>query len=74
MSEKIASLRDQLTTTLRTQFEKEINRSQTNLNEAIAPYTRFVRAERSKLEETQEALRKITIGLNQLKTTIEDIF
>lgn len=73
MREKIASLREQLTNTLRTQFEKEINRSQNHLNEAIAPYTRFVRAERSKLEETQESLNKIANGLSQLKVTIEDI-
>lgn len=69
---KLAALREQLTDTLRTQFEKEINRSLHHINEAIAPYTRFVRSERTKLEETQADLNKIQIGLSQLKVTIDD--
>jgi methyl-accepting chemotaxis protein len=72
MREKIATLREQLTFTLRTQFEKEIQRSITRINEAIAPYTRFVRAERSKFQETEEGLNKIKNGLSQLKVSIEE--
>lgn len=73
MRKKIASLREQLIGTLRTQFEKEIYRSQNQLKDAIAPYTRFVRAERSKLEDTQNILNEIAVNLNQLKVTIEEI-
>jgi small GTP-binding protein len=72
MREKIATLREQLTFTLRTQFEKEIQRSITRINEAIAPYTRFVRAERSKFQETEEGLNEIKNGLSQLKVSIEE--
>jgi small GTP-binding protein len=73
LREKIAALRQQLITALSTQFEKEIERSLHNIDSAIAPYTRFVRAEQSKLMETQVALEKIKNELNRLKVSIEEI-
>jgi hypothetical protein len=39
----------QLIRTLRGQFEKEINHSIERIQKPIAPYTRFVRAEREKM-------------------------
>lgn len=73
LREKIAALRQQLITALRSQFEKEIERSLHNINAAIAPYTRFVRAEQGKLEEAQSGLEKIKAELNRLKVAIEEI-
>ena len=73
MRQKIADLREQLGSTLRSQFEKEINRSLHHINEAIAPYTRFVRAERGKLTEAQDSLEQIKTGLDQLKVSIEEL-
>jgi hypothetical protein len=73
MRQKIADLRQNLVSTLRTQFEKEIERSLTNIDNAIAPYTRFVRAEQSALGESQTTLQRIHAELNRLKTTIEQL-
>jgi hypothetical protein len=73
MRTKIAELRERLISTLREQFEKEIERSLHNINEAIAPYTRFVRAERGKLEGAQEELNRIKHRLEQLKVRVEEI-
>ena len=73
LREKIAALRLQLITALSTQFEKEIQRSLHNIDSAIAPYTRFVRAEQSKLVETESTLEKIKNELNRLKVSIEEI-
>lgn len=73
MRDKIAALREQLIHTLQTQFEKEIERSMSNINEAIAPYTRFVRAEKGKLLESQTGLESIREQLNQIKGSIEDL-
>lgn len=73
MSEKIADLRKQLSTSLRTQFQREIERSVNNINDAIAPYTRFVRAERQKLTETNTSLQSIKDGLDRLKVRIDEI-
>ena len=73
MKEKVSELRSQLATSLRTQFEREIERSLQHINEAIAPYTRFVRAERSKLQETQTELGQIQTQLDRLKVKVDEI-
>jgi hypothetical protein len=70
MRKKIAQLRGQLSETLRTQFEREIARSLQNINTAIAPYTRFVRAEQGKLLDTQKNLENSRLELIRLREKI----
>jgi len=70
---KIASMRTQLTQALRTHFEKEIERSMKQIQKTIAPYTRFVRSERHKYEETQTALQEISNAMGQLQSQINDL-
>jgi hypothetical protein len=72
MNERLAVLRVQLTEALKGQFEKELNRSLQRITEAIAPYTRFVRAEREKLEQTQRELSEAKRVQNRLRTEVED--
>ena len=43
------------------------------IDEAIAPYTRFIRAERDRLTETHDELTRIQGGLARLKAQIEDL-
>lgn len=71
LRDKLAKLREQLSTALRTQFEREIERSLQRINEAISPYTRFVRAEQGKLQDTQARLSEIDAELERLKVEIE---
>lgn len=73
MREKVATLRESLVGTLHKQFEREIERSLNKINEAIAPYTRFVRAERNKLVETQATLEAVKSDLNRLQGAIEEM-
>ncbi len=73
MAERAASLRDQLTVALTTQFEKELNRSLNRINDAVAPYTRFVRAEQEKLEQTQAELNDAQTTQGRLRAEIEVI-
>jgi hypothetical protein len=73
MREKIAAMREQLLHALRSQFEREIERSLQKINEAMAPYTRFVRAEQGKLVETQAELSRIQTGLEDLKVKVDEI-
>lgn len=73
MSAKVTGLRERLTNSLRGQFGREIERSLHDINEAIAPYTRFVRAERGKLEETQTRLEEIHADMNRLQARIEEL-
>jgi hypothetical protein len=71
LRQKIAEMREQLMSAMTGQFERELERSLQRINEAIAPYTRFVRAERDRLAETRTEL--ITIGeeLGRLRARIE---
>jgi small GTP-binding protein len=73
LREKIAALRQQLIDALNTQFENEIERSLRNIDTAIAPYTRFVRAEQGKLQEIHSNLEIIKTELGRLKVAIEEI-
>jgi small GTP-binding protein len=73
MREKIADMREQLVTSLRTQFESEIERSIQKINEAISPYTRFVRAEHSKLLEDQTTFTEIKTGLSRLEVRVDEV-
>jgi len=73
LRQKVAELRDSLVRSLRSQFEREIERSLNRINEAIAPYTRFVRAERGKLTEMQTSLSGVKSELERLKAEVEEL-
>jgi len=73
MEERVAELRANLMNSLTTQFEKELNRSMGRINDAIAPYTRFVRAERGKLDETKTELTAAQQEQGRLRVQIEEL-
>lgn len=73
LHEKIADMRARLLSSLTGAFEKESARSQQQIREAISPYSRFVRAESEKLQNTQERLETISAELSRLKGLIEEI-
>ena len=73
LRQKIANLREQLTRSLRTQFEHEMERGMANIKDAIAPYSRFVRSERGKLEEVQTKLSETKDGLERLKVQVNEV-
>ncbi len=73
MHTKIAEMRARLVGALRTQFEREIQNSIQHINDAIAPYTRFVRAEREKFSSASETLAKFNLDLNRIRTRVEDL-
>jgi small GTP-binding protein len=73
MHAKITELHDKLASSLRSQFEREIERSLEEINQAIAPYTRFVRSERSKLQETQQKMDDIRTSMDRLEDRIQSL-
>jgi small GTP-binding protein len=73
LRQKIANLREQLTHSLRTQFEHEMERGIMNIKDAIAPYSRFVRAEQGKLSEMQTKLEDTKNGLERLKVEVGEV-
>ncbi len=71
LREKIAQMRGQLTIALKNQFESEQKRSLRRIDEAVAPYSRFVRSEQGKLSEAKHELSGIEERLKVLKAGIE---
>jgi small GTP-binding protein len=71
MRERINQLRGQLNAAITRQFDAELKDSVQRLREAIAPYTRFVRVEREKLErlnsELQQAKHQTAVLHNEIQ-------
>jgi small GTP-binding protein len=71
MRRKVADVRERLSSALRAQFSKEIDRSGDRIRESMAPYSRFVRAEGDTLKAVQDELREIGNELAGLRSRIE---
>ncbi|MFO7631234.1 MAG: hypothetical protein R6W76_01785, partial [Caldilinea sp.] len=59
LREAIGALRGQLNEALTRQFERELADGMQRMREAIAPYTRFVRVEREKLERVSDEMERL---------------
>ena len=68
---RVAELRRDLSRSLHEPFETEVERSLSRLREAIAPYTRFVRAEQEKLDDQQTTLAGLAAGLADLRGRVD---
>ncbi|HSK66750.1 MAG TPA: hypothetical protein VK888_07465, partial [Anaerolineales bacterium] len=64
---KMTELRTTLIETLTTSFNKESQSAVERLKNGITPYTRFVRAERERLEKTETVLSKLRQKLSSLR-------
>jgi predicted nucleic acid-binding Zn-ribbon protein len=58
---------------LKAQFDQELERSLQRIQDAIAPYTRFVRAERAKLTTTRSEFDEIQKALTRLEAKVNDL-
>jgi len=68
---KITALRESLSGALRRQFESELGRSAHRIREAVAPYTRFVRAEGDRLSTAEQTFRTLDQEIDRLRTAIQ---
>jgi hypothetical protein len=73
LRKKVSQVREQLMSGLTTQFEREMKESISRIQEAVAPYTRFVRAERDRLKRSKEELSDLGQKLDQLKARVESL-
>ena len=73
MHDKITQMREKLSSALRTQFKREIEDSAGHIHEAIAPYTRFVRAEGDNLEIAESELETFRVELAKVRTEVEGL-
>ena len=71
LRDRIERMRVDLMTGLRAQFQKEVDRSVRGVMDAVAPYTRFVRAERDRLTSLDRELEEIGGHLTQLRSEID---
>lgn len=71
LRERIERMRTELMTGLRVQFQREVERSARAVMEAVAPYTRFVRAEHEKLTSLDRELESIGGELTRIRTEID---
>lgn len=71
MRSHIGDLRQRLDVAITRQFEAELAQSVQRIREAIAPYTRFVRVEREKLEQLSATLQEAEQQLRQLQRDVE---
>jgi ABC-type transport system involved in cytochrome bd biosynthesis fused ATPase/permease subunit len=68
---KLRKLRQTLMRDLTDQFQREMRRSTQRIEDVIAPYARFVRAERDKLEGQQETLSALNARLAGLRHQLQ---
>ena len=73
MHRRVQALRQTLSQALRQQFEHEIQRSVEHFREALAPYTRFVRAEQQRLQTHLEQLQAVHGELETLQARLEQV-
>jgi hypothetical protein len=71
LREKVARLREELMNALTNHFQSEVDRSLRRLDEGIAPYTQFVRAERQRLGERRDEFSRIRDESRRLRNEIE---
>jgi small GTP-binding protein len=69
--DKLADLRVRLLDTMRGQFGAELDQMLARIRDAIAPYTRFVRAQREQLLTIQRELSDVDVDLGRLKAEID---
>jgi len=70
---KMETLRSNLATSLTNEFEQELGRSLRRIREAMAPYTRFVRSERTKLGEIESHLLQAAADLRALRAQVQEL-
>jgi hypothetical protein len=64
-------LRTRLSSALRDEFNRELERSLQRIKDALAPYARFVRAERESTERLTDALNAVVDDLARLRARVE---
>ena len=70
---RIGDLRRRLDTAITQQFESELTASVQRIREAVAPYTRFVRVEREKLETLAADLQRAEDEWKGLRRSVEEL-
>jgi small GTP-binding protein len=68
---KLNDLRRQLVTSLTEQFNREMRRAIQRIDDTVAPFSRFVRAEKERLEQQESQLADLETHIVGLKSQLE---
>lgn len=71
LAEKLADLRDKLVSSLTEQFDREMRRGTQRIEDTVAPFGRFVRAEFDKISEQREELSELEAHLIGLQAQLK---
>jgi len=71
---KVNELRDRLKSTLSSHFNQELEHSIRKLEDAIEPYTRFVKTEKDKLETLEKKFTQYQKEVEQFRASLERAF
>jgi len=73
MRERIEAMRQQMMDSLTSQFDREVERSVGRVRDAVAPYSRFVRAEQQRLGTAHDELTAARRQLSDLQRRIDEM-
>ena len=73
LEEKLAALRARLTAALQAEFARAREQSQLRLDDAVAPYARFVRAEEGRWREAQQMLAALSARIANLLVQLDAV-
>jgi small GTP-binding protein len=71
LEEKLSGLRQKLVGSLTDQFNREMRRGTQRVVDTVAPFTRFVRAEKAKYEQQQTTLEELEAHINGLRNVLD---
>ena len=71
LAEKLANLRRELVDNLTEQFQREMRRSSQRVEDTVAPFARFVRAQAEKLERQQAQLSALSETMTALRGRVD---
>ncbi len=72
-TEKMETLRTKLVSALTTQFGHEAENAITRMKEGVAPYTRFVRGERERIEQARTQLDSLHQRISAFKARVQGL-
>ncbi|HCU58293.1 MAG TPA: dynamin [Anaerolineaceae bacterium] len=71
LHERMLDMRNGLIKSLQEEFEKEMKQSLERIEEAIAPYSRFIRSETAHTDAVMDTMETAKTEIERLRTTIE---
>jgi GTPase SAR1 family protein/uncharacterized membrane protein YuzA (DUF378 family) len=73
LSQKLADLMGQLMTGLTEQFEREMRRGVQRIQDGVAPYSRFIRAEKENITHRQDQFKALESRIGGLQDQLKEI-